>query len=176
MPKHSLPPQEQIFTYWGRFINCPYGTPEKPSLLFLTDCKPKGRGMHDNSCVPLPFGCMPLRIGAVLYRCAIPGSFLTAVPAPLTRQLRLRVYKNPAVIRSRSRGKSGTGFHQICAASQARSNTTSSRSRQPSKPRRSSSNACMSGNRSASGTRTNARSCRRGCGSVSSSSPDTSPS
>ena len=29
MPKHSLPPQEQILSYMGRFTNCPYGTPEK---------------------------------------------------------------------------------------------------------------------------------------------------
>ena len=29
VPKHSLPPQEQILSYMGRFINCPYGTPEK---------------------------------------------------------------------------------------------------------------------------------------------------
>lgn len=29
MPKHSLPPQKQILTYWGRFTNCPYETPEK---------------------------------------------------------------------------------------------------------------------------------------------------
>ena len=28
VPKHSLPPQEQILSYMGRFINCPYGTPE----------------------------------------------------------------------------------------------------------------------------------------------------
>ena len=31
MPKHSLPPQEQILSYMGRFINCPYGTPENVS-------------------------------------------------------------------------------------------------------------------------------------------------
>ena len=28
VPKHSLPPQKQILTYWGRFTNCPYETPE----------------------------------------------------------------------------------------------------------------------------------------------------
>lgn len=35
MPKHSLPPQEQILCYMGRFTNCPYGTPEKPRSIFL---------------------------------------------------------------------------------------------------------------------------------------------
>lgn len=34
VPKHSLPPQEQIFTYWGRFTNCPYETPENGTLFF----------------------------------------------------------------------------------------------------------------------------------------------
>ena len=24
VPKHSLPPQKQILSYMGRFINCPY--------------------------------------------------------------------------------------------------------------------------------------------------------
>ena len=27
--KHSLPPQEQILSYMGRFINCPYGMHKK---------------------------------------------------------------------------------------------------------------------------------------------------
>lgn len=37
VPKHSLLPQEQIFTiftYWGRFTNCPYETPENPTGIF----------------------------------------------------------------------------------------------------------------------------------------------
>lgn len=35
VPKHSLPPQEQILSYTGRFINCPYGTSEKRPSPFL---------------------------------------------------------------------------------------------------------------------------------------------
>lgn len=35
VPKHSLPPQEQILSYMGRFTNCPYGTPEKGWCFFL---------------------------------------------------------------------------------------------------------------------------------------------
>lgn len=35
VPKHSLPPQEQILSYVGRFINCPYGTPEYASRYFF---------------------------------------------------------------------------------------------------------------------------------------------
>ena len=35
VPEHSLPPQEQILTYWGRFTKCPYETVQKGSLLFL---------------------------------------------------------------------------------------------------------------------------------------------
>ena len=35
VPKHSLPPQEQILSYVGRFINCPYGTPEKGCRWFV---------------------------------------------------------------------------------------------------------------------------------------------
>jgi len=34
VPKHSLPPQEQILSYVGRFINCPYGTPENGTEVF----------------------------------------------------------------------------------------------------------------------------------------------
>jgi hypothetical protein len=37
VPKHSLPPQEQISSYTGRFINCPYGTPEKGTVDFFED-------------------------------------------------------------------------------------------------------------------------------------------
>lgn len=36
MPKHSLPPQKQILTYWGRFTNCPYGNAGESSGLFLS--------------------------------------------------------------------------------------------------------------------------------------------
>ncbi len=35
VPKHSLPPQEQIFTYWGRFTKCPYETVQKSSGFFF---------------------------------------------------------------------------------------------------------------------------------------------
>lgn len=44
MPKHSLPPQEQILSYMGRFINCPYGTPENGTGLFL--CALVGLGLR----------------------------------------------------------------------------------------------------------------------------------
>lgn len=36
VPEHSLPPQEQILTYWGRFTKCPYETVQKAgAVLFL---------------------------------------------------------------------------------------------------------------------------------------------
>lgn len=34
VPKHSLPPQKQILSYMGRFINCPYA-PDTDGLRFL---------------------------------------------------------------------------------------------------------------------------------------------
>ena len=34
VPKHSLPPQKQILSYMGRFINCPYA-PDTEPLIFL---------------------------------------------------------------------------------------------------------------------------------------------
>lgn len=34
VPKHSLPPQKQILSYMGRFINCPYA-PDTDGWQFL---------------------------------------------------------------------------------------------------------------------------------------------
>ena len=34
VPKHSLPPQKQILSYMGRFINCPYAPDTEPPRLF----------------------------------------------------------------------------------------------------------------------------------------------
>ena len=34
VPKHSLPPQKQILSYMGRFINCPYA-PDTEGRSFL---------------------------------------------------------------------------------------------------------------------------------------------
>lgn len=34
VPEHSLPPQEQILTYWGRFTKCPYETVQKSAGVF----------------------------------------------------------------------------------------------------------------------------------------------
>ena len=42
MPKHSLPPQEQILSYVGRFINCPYGTPENSAKIFSGTARRQG--------------------------------------------------------------------------------------------------------------------------------------
>ncbi len=35
VPKHSLPPQKQILSYMGRFINCPYAPDTEASLIFF---------------------------------------------------------------------------------------------------------------------------------------------
>ena len=35
VPEHSLPPQEQILTYWGRFTKCPYETVQKAPVFFV---------------------------------------------------------------------------------------------------------------------------------------------
>ena len=34
VPKHSLPPQKQILSYMGRFINCPYAPDTEAPLGF----------------------------------------------------------------------------------------------------------------------------------------------
>lgn len=36
VPKHSLPPQKQILSYMGRFINCPYAPDTEPDIFFLS--------------------------------------------------------------------------------------------------------------------------------------------
>lgn len=35
VPKHSLPPQKQILSYMGRFINCPYAPDTEAPGIFL---------------------------------------------------------------------------------------------------------------------------------------------
>lgn len=35
VPKHSLPPQKQILSYMGRFINCPYAPDTDCRGMFL---------------------------------------------------------------------------------------------------------------------------------------------
>lgn len=35
VPKHSLPPQKQILSYMGRFINCPYAPDTETSGVFF---------------------------------------------------------------------------------------------------------------------------------------------
>ena len=41
VPKHGLPPQEQILIYQGRFTNCPYETPENGSgFVYLPKWRP----------------------------------------------------------------------------------------------------------------------------------------
>lgn len=40
VPKHSLPPQKQILSYMGRFINCPYAPDTEPQDFFLTYSNP----------------------------------------------------------------------------------------------------------------------------------------
>lgn len=41
VPKHSLPPQKQILSYMGRFINCPYAPDTELSVLFLSEVADK---------------------------------------------------------------------------------------------------------------------------------------
>lgn len=36
VPKHSLPPQKQILSYMGRFINCPYAPDTEAGRLFFS--------------------------------------------------------------------------------------------------------------------------------------------
>lgn len=36
VPKHSLPPQKQILSYMGRFINCPYAPDTEPGDVSLS--------------------------------------------------------------------------------------------------------------------------------------------
>lgn len=39
VPKHSLPPQKQILSYMGRFINCPYAPDtERTGVFDLSGC------------------------------------------------------------------------------------------------------------------------------------------
>lgn len=44
VPKHSLPPQKQILSYMGRFINCPYA-PDTDGRVFLR-CGAFDRGVY----------------------------------------------------------------------------------------------------------------------------------
>lgn len=39
VPKHSLPPQKQILSYMGRFINCPYAPDTEAGRLFCGTCR-----------------------------------------------------------------------------------------------------------------------------------------